>query len=67
MFYYHSTLNRCDLSAFYIFFLMFYMRFEHFNVIAVYRYLHFRSVISCARLTTSPCHLFLSSAALFSW
>ena len=26
-----------------------------------------RSVVSCARLITSPCHLFLSSAALFSW
>ena len=27
----------------------------------------YRSVVSCARLTTSPCHLFLSSAALLSW
>ena len=27
----------------------------------------YRSVVSCARLTTSPCHLLLSSAALFSW
>ena len=24
-------------------------------------------VVSCARLTTRPCHLFLFSAALFSW
>ena len=29
--------------------------------------LPYRSVDSCARLTTNPCHLFLSSAALFSW
>ena len=28
--------------------------------------LPYRSVASCARLTMSPCHLFLSSAALFS-
>ena len=32
-----------------------------------YLTLPYRSVVSCARLTTSPCHLFLSSAALFSW
>ena len=29
--------------------------------------LPYRSVFSCTRLTTSPCHLFRSSAALFSW
>ena len=29
--------------------------------------LPYRRVVSCARLTTSPCHLFRSSAALFSW
>ena len=29
--------------------------------------LPYRSVVSCARLTTSPCHLLRSSAALFSW
>ena len=29
--------------------------------------LPYRSVVSCTRLTTSPCHLFRSSAALFSW
>ena len=29
--------------------------------------LPYQSVVSCARLTTSPCHLFRSSAALFSW
>ena len=29
--------------------------------------LPYRSVVSCARLTTSPCHLFRSAAALFSW
>ncbi len=29
-------------------------------------YLPYRSVVSCATLTTSPCHLFLSSAALCS-
>ena len=32
-----------------------------------YLTLPYRSVVSCARLTTSPYHLFLSSAALFSW
>ena len=31
-----------------------------------YLTLPYRSVVSCARLTTSPCHL-LSYAALFSW
>ena len=25
------------------------------------------SVVSCARLATSPCHFFLSSAAVYSW
>ena len=29
--------------------------------------LPYQSVVSCARFTTSPCHLLLSSAALFSW
>ena len=32
-----------------------------------YLTLPYRSVVSCARLTTSPCHILLSSAALFSW
>ena len=30
-----------------------------------YLTLPYRSVVSCARLTTSSCHLFISSAALF--
>ena len=29
--------------------------------------LPYRSVVSCARLTTRPCHLFLSSVVVFSW
>ena len=30
-------------------------------------HLPYRSVVSCARLTTSPCYLLLSPAVLFSW